>query len=65
MKYILIDIEKTTEKHFEVLKEVYPTAIFIQNKNDIKNIKSIQLVSETIFESTTKFFGLKINIRED
>lgn len=54
-KFILINREKANSKNLQALKEIYPTAIIILDRSELKEIKMIELIEKSKAQNTIFF----------
>ena len=60
-KFIVVNLNKITKKHFEAMQRVYPNTFFLTNRNQINEIKTIKLVENNIIQNVDNLFSKKIN----
>lgn len=61
-KIIVIKGHKLKKKNFEALKKIYPTALFVTNRDEIKDLKTIFYVSDTNVKNIDSFFFKRYNV---
>ncbi|MGL5356864.1 MAG: hypothetical protein ACRDAQ_10070 [Cetobacterium sp.] len=60
-KFIVVNLNKITKKHFDAMQRVYPDTFFLTNRNQINEIKTIKLVENNIVQNVDNLFLKKIN----
>ncbi|MGL5964327.1 MAG: hypothetical protein ACRCZ2_08040 [Fusobacteriaceae bacterium] len=60
-KFIVVNLNKITKKHFDAMQRVYPNTFFLTNRNQINEIKTIKLVEDNIIQNVDNLFSKKIN----